>query len=272
MIHDKMDSRTRKRALVFALLIGLSPVVTGLLVLNFQLEKQLENEASHATREGLRLIENVIRPVAETTNALMSMAGQACVTAVPMLREQAISQKNLRSLLLVSDNNIYCSSLFGDLDLPLNPGDFFNRTLWLRAGNEVTPDRPVLYYRTYEHPYGVVSLIEGGTLRSTLANLRTDAKLTLEFGPNYLDSDGNVHESKTDDHEELHVRIVSQDFGFAVHGGYPSGTHWEAFKARATTTASSLLLVGIFTGGAGLWLAGKAQHRRRSPENGSLGS
>ncbi|UVJ46092.1 CSS-motif domain-containing protein [Pseudomonas sp. LS1212] len=272
MNHDKMDSRARKRALVFALLIGFSPVVTGLLVLDFQLEKQLENEASHATREGLRLIENVLRPVAETNSALMSIAGQACVTAVPKLREQAISQKNLRSLLLVSDNNIYCSSLFGELDLPLNPGDFFNRTLWLRAGNEVTPDRAVLYYRTYEHPYGVVSLIEGSTLRNMLANLRADVKLSLEFGPNYLDSDGNVREGKTDEREEFHLRIASQDFGFAVHGGYPSGTHWEAFKARATSTASSLLLVGIFTGGSVFWLAGAAQHRRRAPKEGGLGS
>lgn len=266
MNHDRANNHPRMRALMIAALIGLSPVVTGLLVMNWQLVKQLESDAQGAVREGLGQIEGIIGPVAETTRMLMSIAGQACIHALPQLREQVVSQENLRSLLLISDNNIYCSSLFGEMDAPLNPGDFFNRTLWLRSGNEVTPDRAVLYYRTYEHPYGVVSLIDSTTLRNRLATVKTSGNLTLEFGPAYLKRDGNIDVTETPDHEEFHQRLVSDEFGFTIHSGFAQGTHWQLFKGRAITTSSSLLLVGVLTGGAVYWLTNKPRHTRRRAE------
>ncbi|MNE33921.1 CSS motif domain associated with EAL [compost metagenome] len=143
--------------------------------------------------------------------------------------------------------------MLGDADIPLSPGSFFNRTLWLRAGNEITPDRAVLYYRTYEHPYGVVSLIDGNTLRNKLAPNKADVTLTLEVGRSFLKNEGLVGSSEGPGHEEFHSREVSAQFGFAVHGGFPAGTHWQQFKARATMTTGSLLLVGLLTGGIVHW-------------------
>jgi hypothetical protein len=269
MNYDKTDSRPRLRTLIIALLIGLSPVATGLVVINWQLAKQLENDAQGAAKEALDLIEGVIRPIAEITDTTMSIAGKACVLALPQLREQVVNVVNLRSLLLVSDNNIYCSSLLGAIDRRLNPGDFYNRTLWLRAGNEVTPDRAVLYYRTYEHPYGVVSLIDGSTLRNKLATIKTEGELALEFGPAFMKSDGQIYSTQAPGHEEFHQRLVSQNYGFAVHSGFPQDTHWRTFKNRATTTSSSLLLVGLLTGGAVYWVMAKPRPARyRRPEDG----
>ncbi|WP_166365119.1 CSS-motif domain-containing protein [Pseudomonas akapageensis] len=233
--------------------------------MNWQLAKQLDNDAMNATKHALGAIEELIRPIADANQALMSVAGQACINVVARLREHAISEKNLRSVLLISDNNVYCSSLYGEMNAPLNPGEFHNRTFWLRPGNEATPDRAVLYYRTYEHPYGVASLIDGSVLRSELALLKTDATLTLEFGSRYLDSDGSVHGKHSEDQGEFYHRLVSTEFGFAVNGGYPDGTRWKVFTARAATTTASLLLVGLVTGIAVFWLTGRSQLRRRVP-------
>ncbi|MCY1412803.1 CSS motif domain associated with EAL [compost metagenome] len=249
MTYDKTERRLRLRNLIVAVLVGLSPVAAGLLVIKAHLYLKLESDALNAAHQGLALIEKAIGEVAAENNALMSIAGKDCLSVLPILREKAITLENLRSLLLLTNNTAYCNSLLGEADVPINPGNFFNRTLWLSAGNEITPERAILYYRTYKHPHGVISLIEGNTLQTKLATIKSDASLTLEIGQAFLQSNGHVGANKGPEHEEFHSRVESQLYGFAVHGGFPDGMHGQQFKRHVITASNGLLLVGLLTGG-----------------------
>lgn len=239
--------------LLVTLLIGLTPVGCGLLIMAWQVEKQLSDATQVAIEQTLYDIDGIIDSLHTASNKVLNLADFPCQKALPSLRTEVVMRPELRSLVLVRENRAYCGTVNGEYQLLVDPGSFFNQRLRLEPGNDVTPDSAILYYRLQEYPLGVLALTDGWTLQTAMQGIKTRTTLVLQFGDAYLWSHGNVVEENLPDHAEQHMRSTSARYGYTVHGGYSKGFIWAEMSSNALAILPSLLLVGIMTSAAVYW-------------------
>ncbi|MDD2058022.1 CSS-motif domain-containing protein [Pseudomonas sp. GD03860] len=245
---------------LITLLIGLAPVACGLLVLSLQVERKQEETIEVTAREAIYTIDHVMSSLHTTSSQALVLAQKPCDAALPELRQIAIRQPNVRSLMLVKENLAYCSTLFGDFQRIIDPGSFLNMRLRVDPSSEATPHSGVLIYRLQEFPFGVLALANLQVLQRELLGFQNEVVLILQFGPQYVWATGNGAFEQTPDHEEDTLQVVSKQYGYTVHAGYPDSYTWGAIQQAITATLPSLLLVGILTSAVAYW----AMFRRKT--------
>jgi len=246
------------RALLAAFIIGLLPVVSGLLVLRWQVDRNLRDEVRHTTAEAIRQLDLIIAQAGQSAERLLPLAGKPCNSVLQRVRQEVTIEPFVRSANLVRNNQAYCSSYYGAYQRPVSEQEYFNGHLLLRASNPVTPDEASLVYRVYNHPHGVRTVVDGRTLASALRLIEGDMVLVLQVGEAFLWSDSSVRGGDIPDHPEHHTLLTSKEFGYQVHGGFGTGYSLAYLKRQALATLGGLLLLGVATGGICHWL-----YRRR---------
>jgi len=239
--------------LLVILLIGLTPVGCGLLIMSWQVEKMLAESTLVSIQHTQQDIDRILDSLHNASNKVLNLADFPCPRALPSLRTEVVMRPELRSLVLVRENRAYCSTVHGEYQLLVDPGSFFNQRLRLEPGNDVTPDSAILYYRLQEYPLGVLALVAAKTLQATMQRVKASANLVLQFGDDYLWSEGSTFDDVLPDHSEQHVRVLSASYGYTIHGGYPDGHIWQAMLSNAQAIIPSLLLVGVMTSAAVYW-------------------
>jgi hypothetical protein len=237
-----------------ATLIGLLPVVSGLLVMRWHVDSQLGKDAEHIGVEAVRQVDNIIDQAAQSALRLMPLAGQPCPVVLQQLHAEVTLEPLVRSANLVRGNQAYCSTFYGSYERPVDPRDYMNGQLWLRASNSVTPESASLVYRHHNGSQGVRTVIDGRTLAKALEQIEEQAVLVLEVGGAYLWSNGSVEGGEIPDHPEHHRLLVSERHGYRIHTGYPDGHSWGELKMHGLSTLGGLLLLGVLTGGVCHWL------------------
>ena len=241
------------------LLIGLAPVFFGLLVMAWQVNKQLDETATLALREARAGVDSLLDTLHGASNKVLSLAEYPCDKALPALHSEVVGNPDLRSLTLVRENRAYCSTLRGESGLLVDPGDYFNHRLRLEAGNDNTPDSAILYYRLQEYPYGVLAVADGETLQRILRDTRQPESVKLQFGPTMIGAVGEVEDNVMMLETASYMSLVSPIHGYTVHILYPPGHAARQLLDNSLVVAPSLLLVGIMTAAGSYW----AMHRRR---------
>lgn len=244
--------------LLTLLVIGLAPVVFGLLVMAWQVNKQLDESATLAVRETRQGVDALLDSLHGASNKVLNLAEYACDKALPALHSEVVGNPELRSLTLVRENRAYCSTLRGESGLLVDPGEYFNHRLRLEAGNDNTPDSAILYYRLQEYPYGVLAVADGKILQRVLQGTREPDSVRLQFGPTLIGVSGDVQDSVTLA-SEPHTSQVSPMYGYTVHIVHRPGHAARQLLDNSLVVAPSLLLVGIMTAAGSYW----AMHRRR---------
>jgi len=250
----------RVRALLVAGLIGLLPVLSGMLVLRWQVNRTLDFQAQHVAGEAVRQLDAMIDQAAQSARRLMPLAGKPCTAAVvqAILQEVTI-EPYVRSANLVRNHDAYCSSFYGAYKRAVEPGEYFNRHLLLRASNPVTPDEASLVYRLYEHPLGVRTVIDGRTLAEALRLIQGDTVLMMQVGNAFLWGDSSIQDGEIPDHPAHHTLLVSERHGYRVHSGFSAQKAWELWRIQGLSTLGGLLLLGVLTGGVCHWLLRRQQ-------------
>lgn len=260
-----MPSRTSHSGRVFlelltTLLVGLSPIVCGLLVMAWQVDKKLDESAINARREALQSVDHLIESLHAASNKVLNLAEYPCDKALPTLHSEVVANPELRSLTLVRENRAYCSTLRGESGLLVDPGDYFNHRLRLEAGNDNTPDSAVLFYRLQEYPYGVLAVADAQILQRLLRSIHEPASVILQFGSNHIGANDEVRENAETPDLEQYTSMVSPLYGYTLHAGYPPGYTARQLLDNSMTLAPSLLLVGVMTAIGSYW----AMNRRRA--------
>lgn len=239
--------------LLVTLLIGLTPVGCGLLIVVWQVDKQLEEAAEVALRETLHNADGILDEMHAASTNVINLTDFPCEKALPRLRTEVVLHPDLRSLVLVRENRAYCSTLHGESQIIVDPGNYFNQRLRLEPGNSVTPDSAVLYYRLQEYPVGVLALSDGKHLQAILDGIMAKVTLVMQFGDAYLWRNGIVAEDNLPNHQEQHVLAVSSKYGYTLHAGYPDGHTVKETIANVNQVLPSVLLVGMMTSAAAYW-------------------
>ncbi|MBH3429768.1 CSS-motif domain-containing protein [Pseudomonas alkylphenolica] len=248
------------------LLIGLAPVVCGLLVLSFQVDRKQEETIAVTSREAVYSIDRVIQSLHETTSRALWLAGRPCEDVLPELRHEVIKQPNVRSLALEQKESIFCSTLYGVTDIAFGQGDYVNGRLRVDPGSPATPGSAILLYRLQSAPHGAVAVANLKVLHDELLGFQNAVVLTLQFGERYVWATGHGDWTQLPNQKENTVKIDSDRFGYTVHAGYPAGESWSAIRQAMHQTLPSLLLVGIMTSAAAYWGLFRRGRNRAAPD------
>ncbi|MHC8411409.1 EAL domain-containing protein [Pseudomonas sp. Hz4] len=255
----------RKRSIRMAvtLLSGLLPVLLGFAILYMQAERALKHSTEQSAEEAIRQFELMLDNTAQAAHELLPLAGQNCNDVKLALREQVTRRPFVRSTNLVQDNNLYCSSLFGDYQEKVNPGDYTQGKLWLMNGNPVTPNTALLVYRLSEGNQGALTTLYGYHLSNVLRLSGRKTLLLLQVGPDWLSADGNVHEGALPALPVAQSTLTSSRYAFTVAAGFPEGETWRYMTTEYPPLFSLMIFFGVASGAIGHAL----QKRSSSPSH-----
>ncbi|APC14471.1 cyclic diguanylate phosphodiesterase [Pseudomonas frederiksbergensis] len=248
---------------LITLLIGLIPVVLGTVILRMQAEQGLEQSTYQTAEEAVRQFDLMLDNTAQAAQELLPLAGQPCAEVKLALREQVTRRPFVRSTNLVWDNNLYCSSLFGDYQAAVDPGEYTQGTLWLMNGNPVTPNTALLVYRLSKGRQGALTSLDGYHLSNVLRLIGRKTLLLLQVGPHWLSADGKVHEGALPVLPVARSNLESSRYAFEVEAGFPEGEVWRYMKSEYPPLFSLLIFFGVIAGTLGHWL----QKRSSSPSH-----
>ncbi|MBH1928914.1 EAL domain-containing protein [Serratia rubidaea] len=93
--------------------VGLAILFISLYIRYYQEVKTIDRSQQQLAAHTVAKIERLLQPASEQARHTMALIGRSCNIVTPTLRYRAAQNQALRSVLLVKDNDIYCSSLFG---------------------------------------------------------------------------------------------------------------------------------------------------------------
>ena len=250
----KAKTRSRSTRIAVTLISGLLPVLLGAAILYMQAGRALKQDAEQTAEEAIRQFDLMLDNNAQAARELLPLAGQSCSDVKLALREQVTRRPFVSSTNLVWDNNLYCSSLFGDYQEKVNPGDYTQGALWLLSGNPVTPNTAVLIYRLSEGKKGALSTLDGYHLINTLRLIGRNTLLVLQVGPDWISADGKVHTGTAPDLPVAQSHLTSGRYAFAVEAGFPKGEIWRYIRSEYPPLLSLLIFFGVIAGAIGHFL------------------
>ncbi|KAB0494144.1 EAL domain-containing protein [Pseudomonas vancouverensis] len=257
----KVKRRRRSLRVAITLISGLLPIVLGTVILHMQAERALKQSAGQTAEEAVRQFNLMLDNTAQAAHELLPLAGQTCNDVKLALREQVTRRPFVRSTNLVWDNNLYCSSLFGDYQETVNPGDYTQGVLWLMNGNPVTPNTALLVYRLSNGKKGALTTLDGFHLSNILRLIGRHTLLLLQVGNNWLAADGRVQSSPLPDLPVAQTRLTSEHYAFTVEAGFPEGETWRYMSSEYPPLFSLLMFFGVIAG----FISHFAQRRSTSP-------
>lgn len=249
--RSRKRGRTLRRLLPW--LVGAIPVVCGLAIMHWQAQRELQARALNSAHQAASHLEQVLDNVAGAARDLLPLAGQPCAEVTLALREQVTRRSYVRSTNLTYRDELYCSSLFGDFQEPVNPADYTDGRLWLMNGNSVSPGHPLLVYRLTEGDKGAISTLDGDHLTSTLRLIAPDIDLRLQVGGHWIDQRGKVNDTPVPGFALAAAQVASQRYPFTLYSGFGPGQAWQLMRSEYPALFGLLLFLGASAGAACYW-------------------
>ena len=256
---------TRKWTDRYALIVlsGLLPIVLGIFIIFWQANRALELKARHTADEAVRQFDLMLDNAALSADVVLPLAGQNCPQVELALREQVTRRPFVRSVNLVWNDQIYCTSLFGDFKETVNPGNYVNGTLWLMKGNPVTPDEPVLVYRREDGHRSVLVSLYGFHLVNVLGLINAKTLLLIQVGDTWIDRYGKVSGSALPAYEVARTLVSSESYPYKVVAGFGTDEIWQV----AVTEYPALFALLLFLGSVSAVTVQRLQKRSSSPSH-----
>ncbi|MFK3776115.1 EAL domain-containing protein [Pseudomonas sp. NPDC089406] len=242
--------------------VAVLPLLCGLAVMRWQTEHELQASSRATATEVSEHIETILASLSTAANQLLPKAGQPCAEVQLALRVEVTRNAFVRSTNLFDHNNLYCSSLFGDFDEPVQVNDYTDGQLWLMDGNSVTPGQALLVYRASQGSRGAITTVDGRHLQSALRLIGKGEALQIQVGKHWMGEDGVVRDGAPPLAASAAVSVASSRYPFSVHGGYPADKLGEVLRARYPALLSLLLLLGAFAGAVCHWQIRRANSPR----------
>jgi sensor c-di-GMP phosphodiesterase-like protein len=165
-VHISLSIRRKLAAIALTLLATALPVLLVVPVVLHEAQRQVDGEARVTASVLRRQIENILLRAEDLTQVLMPSLSRPCAEVLNLLRQTGSLQPYFRSLLLVHDDIVYCSSVYGMLHAPLialSPQEHVPLGMYITPvpGTLLVPDRPaVMVSRGLRDGHGVVAFLD----------------------------------------------------------------------------------------------------------------
>ena len=233
--------------LLLLIVLGLVPVVSGLLVMVFQLETKLEENANISVQEAVFSVDQALDRMHETAHQALPFAGKPCDDVIGKLRDQVASRSMVRSLSLITSDQAYCTTTSDSL-ADLSAFALSGRQVELAYDSKATYNKLLVNFYLRDKGKGVIVTAYAMQLRNELDAFQDGLTLLLEFGDRYIWSHGDSRDKQPPSQSEFTASAVSAKYGYLVKGGYAQGYTAREAQQSMLRILPSLVLVGIVTG------------------------
>lgn len=233
----------------YALIVlsGLLPVVLGVLIIVWQANRSLRLEATQTALEAVRQFDLMLDNAKLAADVVVPLAGQSCEQVELALRDQVTRRPFVRSVNLVWDNQIYCTSLFGNFKEQVNPVNYADGELWLMPGTLVTPNDPVLVYRQQKDKRSALISLYGFHLVNVLGLINQKTHLLIEVGDVWIDRYGLVRNSPTPHLPVAQTTVPSPEYPYRVIAGFNEGEVWRYVIMEYPGLLGLLIFLGFIS-------------------------
>jgi len=250
--------------LMLSVLIGTTPVISGLVVMDYQMHRQLEKKSRVSIEEAVFAIDRVLDSLHGAALQAQPLSAQPCSEVQQELENQARRNPRIHSLVLTRNDIGFCSSL-GTKPL-YTPHFAKGEYLQLNMNSPTIPNGILVEYRLVADNHSVIASTYGLELRNELRGFKDGVVLELEFGDLYISANGDSRNEVRPSLSEFSQSGVSEKYGYLVRAGYPDGFTARESQYIRTNIMPSLVLIGLFTSVLVLW----SLLRKRYPVKGVL--
>ncbi|MDH1633767.1 EAL domain-containing protein [Aeromonas caviae] len=247
MFLFRIDLARMKWRLGCALLVLALPLVMGGWMVHDSYEQELKNDASASASKARTLLERMLDQAERANLEVLPLAGRSCSDNLLLLRKRVALEPFLRSINLVRQGIINCTSLFGPAREVDDGSRYTDRKLLLMSGNLVRKNHPLLVVRQERGRDAALSAIDSSQLSFMLTLSSDPSELFLQVGSAWLDESGHFQSDPPKLHSKFALILASQRYPFTIHAGYAMPIYWRAlWEARHLQLiwlgASSLVL------------------------------
>ena len=220
-------------------------------------EQELKSDARASAYKARTLLERMLDQAEQANLEILPLVGRPCAGNLLPLRKRVALEPFLRSINLVRDGVLNCTSLFGPVHEADTRSVYTENKLLLMRGNKVRQDHPLLVVRHDRGDDAVLSAIDSSQLSFMLTMSSDPSELFLQVGAAWLDESGHFLSESPTLHSKFALMLASQRYPFTIHASYAMpfywGALWEARHLALLWLAGSSLLLALWV----WWVLGR---------------
>jgi hypothetical protein len=197
------------RNALISIAAGVAIFMLGVFILNAQLWYSSRADSLAGARYAIKNINAILQEARHAAQTAMSLTGKACdIDGQYRLGTEAALQPHLRTLFILRQDRVWCSSLPGNRVLLKSAATLPVAPLLLLPANRTVDGLPVLISQTNAADGRIVVTISDRHLRDALDIPLKDVDYALKVGTDLLGMSGDVVSSTDRQHYVLHVSAV----------------------------------------------------------------
>lgn len=242
-------SRTRLR-FGGALLVFVLPLLAGGWIIHSNYMQDLKADSSASAHKARTLLEAMLDHAEQANRSVLPLINAPCDENLLVLRKKVAIEPFLRSVNLVRDGIISCTSLFGAVSDADDRSIYTGNKLLLMSGNRVRQNHPLIVVRTEQGRNAALSAIDSTQLSFMLSLSGKSSALYLQVGSAWLDASGRYLNEAPTLHRRTSLALGSSHYPFTIHAGYAMPVYWKSLwdarhQALLWLAATSTLLAWL---------------------------
>ncbi|WP_434639713.1 EAL domain-containing protein [Klebsiella sp. I138] len=236
--------------------------VIGVSILNMQLWYSARISSANGAQHAARRINAILEEARLATKTALDVASKGCSPEGQFqLGTEAALKPHLRTILIIKDDKIWCSSLPGNRVLLLRLNSIPDATLMLIQAKNTVNGRPILAYQTHFPSGKTVISISDVHIRDALSSNMQNTHFALVVGDRTIGTSGDVR--NTDLSSSTTGYFQSAEFMFGIEYNLPA---FFSVK-RMINQGAGLLIFILFVACALAWLLLKYANKYTTPED-----
>ena len=258
--HRIITNYRRKRIIV-CLVLSLTTLVCTLII-GFISQRNLNQQSTAAfVSHAVETLDKILQPLETGRDVVQPLIGLPCMEVNFLLRKQAASLQTVRSIGLIKDGILYCSSMFGERDIPISqfqpqlPAS--QPLLFLTTDEALLQGSPVLiqwYPVPGEGDDGVMEIVNIELIARLLLEpeLPIINDVNLSVDGKHLNHDRQLSDALVFDSDQTVYQQASGNFPFTitVNGPGPTDLALRSLPSQLPLAVILTMLVGYIA-----WLA-----------------
>jgi sensor c-di-GMP phosphodiesterase-like protein len=258
-------SRRYQLRIVAAVLAAVLPLAVVLMWRTADSQRNARIDARSLAEYTLKRVDTILLQARGAIFLLAPLDGQPCSALSRTVREQGRMLPYLRSLMLVKQGRVYCSSLRGAVNVPVQDiaaaADQAGRSVVLVDGSPLAPSVPALmYYQSgRDRQTGVLVAVEGRYLLDLLLLPESHyiASIAIRVADRSLRSDSATIAALPPANDKLSVTLTSAAFPVAITVAASDGLVAYYRNVFIWSYVPIALFVGLIAGYAVWWGSGR---------------
>lgn len=178
-------------ALVAGTVVLLSSVLLTFFLSSYDLEKQSARKAEISVTH----VNSLLQKTQRVAHTVLALSGRECTQRLKSdLQREVIVTSNIRTVSLVSNGRVYCSSVYGDTVERDRPSIFMDNSLLLMKGSRLAENIPVVVFRenSPDRKKAVLVEIDGYFISNIMYMAESKLPAYFLIGDLYLTERNNV--------------------------------------------------------------------------------